>query len=866
MKQFIPIRWLLLSACLVLLVVAVFLVNNKAGLHLDKNTTYHQAPNNWFFMQRAYPFETINYNAFDEALEQADRLLALNVFKQNGSWEFIGPTNVGGRLTDVVMHPSDSQTVYAASASGGVFKSTDLGDSWQAIFDDQPSLSIGALAIDPEDPDVIYVGTGEVNGGGGSLTYGGTGVYKSEDAGQSWASLGLSETRHIGRIVIDPSNTQRIFVAAMGRLFSENEERGLYRSEDGGKTWENVLYISPQTGSIDVVINPSNPDTMYTAMWQRIRYPDSRMFGGDEGGVFRSIDGGTTWTELTSGLPETEIGRIGLGLAPSEPNVLYALYADEVGPFRGFYKSTDGGDNWTQLPDNPVLVQNSAFFGWWFGNVHVHPENPDIIYSLGLRLVRSEDGGVTFEDVSDGMHVDHHGLYIHPANTNLIIDGNDGGFYVSRDGGNAWEHKDNLPITQFYTVDIDFQNPLHVAGGTQDNNTYQTYSSSPPDWEVLVPIGDGQYVRFDPSDDQKVYGSFQRGAIMRSVDGGENFFFATQGIDAEEPVNWSAPIELDLSNPGTLYTGTNRIYRSENEAQSWAPISPILPGRSVSTSVFDTFGTITSIAVSPTNPDYIYVGTDDGLVWVSTNRGEEWNEITQSLPQRWVTRVMVDPFLETNAYVTYSGFREDVPLPHVFKTTDTGESWTDITSNLPEAPVNDIIPDPVQPGLLYVATDVGVFYTVDNGEVWMPLGEGVPRVPVTDLSLHAPSRKLVAATYGRSMYSFDLAQIGFGPTGVESIVDSPAERIDVLENYPNPFVSSTTVRFSLQAASDVLVELYDLTNRRVAILQDAYLSAGVHEIAWEGQDMSGREVAAGRYFCRVQAGEQVKMHQLVRVR
>jgi len=865
MKQFILVRWLLLSVCLSLLAVTVFLVHNRVHLVKQKDTPYHQAPSNWFFMQRAYPFETINYNAFDEALGQADRLLALSAFKQNGSWEFIGPDNVGGRLTDVAMHPTDSQTVYVAAASGGVFKSNDLGDSWQAIFDDQPSLSIGALAIDPEDADVIYVGTGEVNGGGGSLTYGGTGVYKSDDAGLSWTSLGLTETRHIGRIVIDPSNSQRVFVAAMGRLFSENQERGLFRSEDGGQTWENVLYISPQTGGIDVVINPNNPDTMYAAMWQRIRYPDSRRFGGDEGGVFRSVDGGTTWTELTNGLPETEIGRIGLGMAPSEPNVLYALYADEVGPFRGFYKSIDGGENWTQLPDDPVLVQNSAFFGWWFGNVRVHPENPDIIYSLGLRLVRSEDGGFTFEDVSGGMHVDHHGLYIHPLNTNLIIDGNDGGFYVSRDGGNAWEHKDNLPITQFYTVDIDFQNPLHVVGGTQDNNTYRTFSSSESDWEVLVPIGDGQYVRIDPQDNQKVYGSFQRGGIMRSVDGGENFFFATEGIDAEEPVNWSAPIELDISNPGTLYTGTNKVYRSENEARSWEAISPALPARNVSTSVFDTFGTITSISVSPTNPDYIYAGTDDGLVWVSTNGGEEWIDITQSLPDRWVTRVMVDPRVETTAYVTYSGFREDIPLPHVFKTTNTGQLWTDISSNLPEAPVNDIIPDPVQPGLLYVATDLGVFYTVDDGEVWMPLGEGVPRVPITDLSLHAPCRKLVAATYGRSMYSFDLAQIGFGPTGIES-AQTPAGRIDALENYPNPFAASTTVRFSLQAASDVLVELYDLTNRKVAVLQEAYLSAGIHEIVWDGRDMSGREVAAGRYFCRIQAGEQVKTHPLVRVR
>ena len=817
-------------------------------------------------MQRAYPFETINYGAYDKALGQADRLYALGASKQNGTWDFIGPTNVGGRLTDVVMHPSDTQTVYIAAASGGVFKSEDLGESWQSIFDDQPSLSIGALAIDPEDPDIIYVGTGEVNGGGGSLTYGGTGMYKSMDAGQTWESLGLTETRHIGRIVIDPSNSQRIFVAAMGRLFSENEERGLFRSEDGGQTWENVLYVSPQTGSIDVVINPNSPDTMYTAMWQRIRYPGSRIFGGEEGGVYRSTDGGSTWTELMNGLPQTGIGRIGLGMAPSEPNVLYALYADEIGPFEGFYKSLDGGDSWSRLPDDGLLVSNYSIFGWWFGNIRVHPENPDIIYALGLQLIRSQDGGNTFQDVSYGMHVDHHGMYIHPMNPDLIVEGNDGGFYVSQNGGNIWEHKNNLPITQFYTVEIDFQDPLHVAGGTQDNNTYQTLSESPSEWDVLLPIGDGQYVRIDPSDNQKIYGSFQRGRILRSVDGGVNFSFALDGIDSEDPVNWSAPIELDVLNPGTMYTGTNRIYRSQDGAQSWEPISPTLPSSSNSISVFDTFGTITTIAVSRTNADFIYAGTDDGLVWVSTNGGQDWDNITQSLPQRWVTRVMVDPRVETTAYVTFSGLREDIPLPHVFKTTDAGQSWTDISGNLPEAPVNDIIPDPVQPGLLYVATDVGIFYSVDGGAIWMPLGEGVPRVPITDLSLHDPSRKLVAATYGRSMYAFDLTQIGIGPTDIEPVAEIPPEHIDLLENYPNPFASSSTIRFSLTTASDVSVEIYDLTNRKIATLQQKYYSAGIHELVWDGRDSFGNDVSAGRYFCRVQAGQEVRMHSLVRVR
>ena len=585
-------------------------------------------------------------------------------------------------------------------------------------------------------------------------------------------------------------------------------------------------------------------------MWQRIRSPEGRMFGGDEGGIFRSSDGGSTWTKLANGLPETNIGRIGLSMAPSRPNIIYALYADEVGPFRGLFKSTDGGESWSRLPDHSLIVGNYVSYGWWFGNLRVHPESPDTVFALGLELLKTVDGGTTWAHTSSQMHVDHHGLYIHPQDPNLIVSGNDGGLYVSTNGGTDWDHRDNLPVTQFYTVEIDHQNPLHVAGGTQDNNTYHTTTSMPAEWEALFAVGDGQYVGIDPDDNRTIYGSYQRGNLLRSLDGGNTFTRVLNGINRQEPVNWSAPIELDPSSPETLYTGTDRVYGSEDKATTWQPISPRLPQSGGTGSIFDTFGTITTIAVAPTHANYIYAGTDDGLVWVSTDGGTTWDDVSQSLPKRWVTRITVDPRFETTAYVSFSGFREDSPLSHVFKTIDAGQSWTAIAGNLPEAPVNDIIPDPVQPGLLYVATDVGVYYSIDDGLTWMALGEGLPRVVINDLSLHASSRLLVAATYGRSLFSFDLTNIDIGPISVEPAVPNLSEQLLSVENYPNPFSSSTRIRLSLRTASDVTVDIYDVTNRKIITLQKKNFSPGVHEVIWDGRNMQGKNVGAGRYFCR----------------
>jgi len=813
-------------------------------------------PNEWFYNQRAFPQGEINYDVYYKAVREARSFRKSSDASTNVQWEFSGPDNVGGRITDVEVSPSDPDTIYAAAASGGIFLSADGGENWEPVFDDALSLSVGDIVLDPSNSRILYAGTGEVNGGGGSVTYGGMGLYKSTDAGETWNHIGLEKTRYIARIVIDPLNSDKLFVASMGKLFATNSERGLYRSQDGGETWENVLFATDSTGCIDVAFHPDSPDTVYAAMWERIRRPNNRSYGGVTSGLFRSTDGGDTWSELTNGLPHAspDVGRIGLSISASHPNIVYAIYADHIGWFDGVYRTTDGGDSWSRTNDAALDYLFSSY-GWWFGNIRVDPADPSIAYAMGLDLYKTTNSGQSWFYTSGIMHVDQHGLIIHPQNSNYVIAGNDGGVYTSRDGGLNWNKSPNLPITQFYTCEIDYQMPQRVYGGTQDNGTIRTLTGMRSDWHRIYG-GDGFYVRVDPGDNQYVYAEYQWGHLFRSTNGGSTFYPAMTGISASDRSNWNSPLALDPSDPATLYFGTDRVYRTTNRAQSWTSISPDLsngpwPGNL-------TFGTVTTIAASPANGNVIYAGTDDGNVWITTDGGLVWTHISDALPERWITRVAADPWESHVAYVTLSGYRWDEYQPHIFKTTNYGESWEDVSGNLPEVPVNDIIVDPDVESVLYSATDVGVFYSTDGGALWQLLGGGIPNVPVVDLTLHNPTRTLVAATYGRSMYSMDLDQLTSVPTDKQNIPES----IVLLQNYPNPFNAETTIPYELNQPSDVVLSIYNSAGQKVVTLVNEFQQAGLKSVIWDGTDYSGKKVGSGLYICQLQTGKNVQTRKL----
>lgn len=725
-----------------------------------------QKPNGWFYNQRAYPFNDIPGDARDRMVRNAQRLrkqTADRRGKAGPQWRNLGPTNVVGRVAALAFKPDG--TLFAGAASGGLWRSDDLGASWNPVFDGPLGGAIGDIAVAPSDPNILYMGSGEPNGGGGSLTYPGDGVYKSIDGGVTWFNAGLRKSRHIGRVAVHPTNPDLVYVAAMGNLFSTNSERGVYRTKDGGLTWEQVLYLADDTGAIDLVIDPSNPDRIFTATWERLRQKDNRDYGGINCAVHRSDDGGDTWTRLEGGLPnDEEVGRISVALAPSDPNRVYVAYADNIGFFRALYRSDDGGDTWTQTNDEP-LADIFSSFGWWFNQLRVHPTDPDRVFLLGLRVGMTLDGGETwriyddiYEERNGGppppledVHVDNHALVFHPMDPDTIALGNDGGVYLSQDPDVLFVSKPGLPIGQFYTTEINPHNPSEVLGGMQDNGTNSNNADSGGNnWSEIFG-GDGMIVTKHPIEPAITYASAQFGTVLELID----YTWTGQAIFNnfnEDRTNWTSPYILDPNDPNTIYFGTFRLYRTEDaQLNNILPITEDLtkgPGEGNRP-----FNTLTDIDIPTVDSNVIWVGADDGSVQVSEDRGQTWIRVNESLPNRWITSVTAHPLERETAYVTLSGFYDEDLHPHVFRTTDLGRTWTDITANLPDTPVNDLL---LFDNFLIIASDIGVFVSPVDTPSWQLLGDGLPLTPISDIDLDLPSQQLTAATYGRGMYVLDL--------------------------------------------------------------------------------------------------------------
>jgi photosystem II stability/assembly factor-like uncharacterized protein len=782
--------YIFIASCLLLEVIV--LSNSFKIIKEDE-----KIPNDWFFLQRSFPYPEINYDARNDAWQQAKEIKA-RISNRGEGWVLKGPYNIGGRISAVAMTQTSPYIIYAGAASGGIFRSISAGETWEPVFDDALSLSIGDIAIAASDPSVVWVGTGEANAGGGSMAYDGFGVYISNDAGDSWQHMGLENIGSVGRLAVHPSNPQTCFVAAMGRLFSNNPDRGVFRTTDGGISWDKVLYVNDSVGAIDIVIHPDHPDTLFVCMWERVRRPDRRNYGGHGCGIYRSYDGGDNWTLLTNGLPaaSASVGRIGIDISASDPNILYAIYADNIGYFTGVYKTVNSGNSWSRTNDSDLFGMYASY-GWWFGRISVDPVDPNIAYAIGFDLYKTTNGGASWPMISSSVHVDQHDIVISPIDNNLGVLGNDGGIYISYNGGSTWNFINNLPITQFYTCEIDELHPQRLYGGTQDNGTNRTLTGATDNWQGIYG-GDGFHVQVDPLDNSYVYAEYQYGNFARSTNGGTYFTEAMSGINSSDQKNWNTPFVFDPNNPQILYYGANRLYKTTNRALSWQAISPDLSNGEGSGSVV--YGTITTIAVASSNSQVIYVGTDDGNVWQTSNGGSSWNNISAGLPLRWVTRVAVDPYDEQVVYVALSGYRYDSYQPHVFRSPDAGGTWFDISGNLPEAPANDLIIDPALDSTLYLATDFGVFVTRDLGEFWSMLGDNLPNVPIVDVDFHQLTRTLIAATYGRSMYSFDVGQL----VGIRDISFDDEEIVV----YPNPVKQALNIEVELK--QDAQYSILDL--------------------------------------------------------
>jgi photosystem II stability/assembly factor-like uncharacterized protein len=727
----------------------------------DKEGFVEKGPgkrDDWFMTQKGYEEEAIPRDAFRKATEQAQALKKLTTKQAPGAlnqeWKFNAPSNIGGRVVDVVVDPNKEDTIYIAAASGGVWKSTDAGDTFETAWDDESSQAMGALAISSNG--TLYAATGEANPGGGSIVYGGTGLFRSKDGGQSWESIGLKESGSIGRIFIDPVNPNRIFVAATGPLFYGGGERGLYRSLDGGDTWELVLEgENNTTGSVDVVIDPLNPDRVYTAMWDRIRKPNHRQYGGSGSGIYYSEDGGDNWTKSETGLPSEEKGRIGLAVSSTESGKVYATVVKPDGYFEGFYTSLDGGKTWTKAPHHSQLAGSQSSFGWWFGRNYVDPKDGNHIFVSGVSLMESKDGGATWARSNGNLvHADQHSMAWDPKQPGRVYLGNDGGVYRSELNGlvtGQWQKATYEPYTQFYTLDVSNQDPTRISGGTQDNGSNRSWGKD--GWNNYYG-GDGLMNLINPENQNIVFACSQYGNCGRSENGGDTMTRFTNSTISDRR-NWLTPIVFDPNDPSIMYYGGNILNRSTDNGKTWEAISPSLSD-AVSQDSYP-YGTLTTIAVSKSNSDVIYTGTDDGKLWRTKDLGESWTELKDNnLPVSWVTRLAVDDKNEDIVYATFSGFRSGDHAAHVVKSTDGGETWQNISSNLPNAPVNDIVVNPKNRNTLYIATDVGVFVSPNSGKQWYSLGEGIPLIPVTDLSYHEPSGVLYAGTFGRGVYQVEL--------------------------------------------------------------------------------------------------------------
>ena len=833
---------------ILILVMGIFIILHSDTAHQQKYTENILAPDEWIFLQRSFPYGKIDEAAQQKAIHQAlnEKLLNKNKISQN-DWEFAGPVNLGGRITDIEVPNGSDNTVYIAAASGGIFKSFNRGNSWFPIFDGQAAIAIGDLAISNSDTNIIYAGTGEPNAGGGSLAYDGDGIYKSTDGGQTWQNLGLAECGSTGRIALDPQNPDRIFVATMGKLFANNPERGIFRSTDGGSSWQKVLFVSDSTGAIDVVLNPQNPDIIYASFWERIRRPNRRVYGGPSSAIYKSTDGGTTWNKLVNGLPTQQLGRINLSLCAGNPAIIYASIVGKNETLLDVYKSTDSGNSWVAL--NAVSQIYSTYYDWWFGGVKVDPVNPDEVYLLMMYPYRSQTGGNGHDwtEIANGAHADQHALYLSSTNPLYRILGNDGGINFTSDNFLTVTGTDqqNLPIGQFYSLDIfpGSATPDYVMGGLQDNGVAEKSEVPPVQWHLVLG-GDGVMSKFDPNDPQIYYASYQYGGFEFSnpLYG----YYSPNGFSGGDRFNWKSPMAIYNPHSSMVFIGSNRVYRSTNYGYTVEPISNDLTNGPGSSSVV--YGTVTALAVAPSDSETIYAGTDDANLWITRNGGSTWTKINGGLPQRWVTSVKVAHDDPLDVFVTFSGYRFNDSIAHVYHSPDGGSFWTSISGNLPDIPVNDILQDPQYPAVLYLATDVGVYYSLDTGLNWQILGSALPLVPVNELAIHPESRFLYAATYGRSMYRINIGDI----TGMKDLKATQLK----LEIFPNPIHDEFHIRFTANEDGPVFLTVYDLQGKSVRTEFLGKLQRGIHDIRLDLRNTGGNQLPAGSYIFSIVSGKE----------
>lgn len=734
--------------------------------------------------------------------EEKVRLFAMQTEMKDSSpyrdfkWQFIGPTNISGRCTDVeaVLPRGKNYTIWIGSATGGVWKSINEGTTFEPVFEGMPTASIGDIAIDPGNPEVVWVGTGEANIFRSSDA--GCGVFKTVDGGKTWKLSGLENTFTIGRIRISPQNSDIVYVAATGHEWTPNEDRGLFKTTDGGKSWSKVLYVDKNTGVYDLVLDPEDPNTIYCTTWERIRlkWNDPRTNESTRNnGIWKSTDAGKSWKKINSGLPApNKMGRIGIDIAASNPRVLYAYvdnyelaYEAKPGELDSYgrqrtntikgatiYRTSDAGDTWTQVsgltPEQKTFMErHSGTYGWVFGQIRVDPTDENTVYSMGLQLNQSTDGGKTFSSLR-GQHVDHHGLWIDPDNPDYLLNVQDGGLAISYDKGKTWKIPiKELPLEQFFNLAYDFSTPFRVFGSIQDHGSYfgivdlSRGRDRVPAVEFEATLGgEGTSHTINPIDNNTIYASGFYGQLSRAEI--DNYPQSSKRLiqarlPGEAPLRgqWVAPTLVSPHDPDIVYHGMQVLMRSWDRGDTWETISPDLSYNNPEKMGDISYQTISVLDESPLRYGLIYAGTDDGRIWRTNDGGKTWTNIRNGqVPEKFVSRIVASKYEIGTVYLTQTGRRDDDFQVYIWKSTDFGNSWQDISGNIPVGPVNTIREDPFNKDILYAGTDGGVFVSKDGGKQWEVLGK-LPFCYVHDLIIHPRDNMIVIATHGRGIWVMD---------------------------------------------------------------------------------------------------------------
>jgi len=804
------------------------------------------APTDELFLERAFPDAAFDLNAYTNALQSVkETAQPRNKFENfDREWKTEGPGNLGARINTVAYHPENTDIILAGFSSGGVFKTIDGGTNWTPVFDKQLFLAIGDIVFDPQEPNTVYVGTGDPNISG--FPFIGDGLYKSTDAGETWTHLGLTETRIISKIVVHPEDSDILYVAAMGLPFEPNQDRGVYKTIDGGNTWEQILFLGEETGVIDLLLDINDPSTLYAAGWDRMRNSKRSKTSGLGAKIHRSQDNGNSWQQLKHILPQDAQSRIGLA---ASQDALFSIYIDTLHDFQGVYRSYDKGDTWATVPVDSSIIWDLRGFGWYFGQLRVNPLDKKDIVVFGVVSSRTKDGGLTWEyltkDASIFPHVDHHDVVYHPSGKMLLA--TDGGLYESPDNGTNWEDIEDIPASQTYRVAFNPHQPDYYYGGFQDNGTAGGNAIDLNNWK-RIRGSDGFQATFHPIDPLIFYTEKQRGSIDLTLDGGESWMRATQGINFSDRVGWDMPYIMSPHDPSTLFLGTHRIYKSEGTPiPSWTPISEDLTDGPI----YERAQSISTISQSPINRSQLYTGTMDANVWRSLDEGATWEAIHSALPERSVTDIVASPDKAATVFVTYSGYKDNDFTPHIFKSDDAGDTWSSIAGDLPPLAINALaVMQGSNDQILFVATDGGVYGTLNGGLQWERLGTNMPVIAAYDLTWNTTLNRLVVGTFARSILSYSLEGIITAPDNTLSSLSSPILTDTELSIFPNPVKNTLNVAFNNSSSNQLVsVSIFDkngqtVTTFKVAVRQQALiqkelsqLPSGLYIVTIQGQSI-----------------------------